>query len=43
LGSRDVMTSVARLMLSARWCCRHRYFRCEKKGTKKQLKEYRRK
>jgi len=27
LGSRDMMTSVARLMLSDRWCCRHRYLR----------------
>jgi len=30
------MTSVARSMLSGKWCCRHRYLRCEKKGTKKQ-------
>jgi len=30
------MTSDARLMLSARWCCRQRYLRCEKKGTKRQ-------
>jgi len=28
------MTSAARLLLSARWCCRHRYLRCEKKRTK---------
>jgi len=38
-----MITSVARLMLSARWCCRHRYLWCEKKGTKKQFKKYRRK
>jgi len=29
--SRDVMMSVARLMMSARWCCRHPYLRCEKR------------
>jgi len=37
------MTSVARLILSARWCCQHRYFRCEKKETKRQFKKNRRK